>query len=627
MSFGWGGALFRSSFLILTHLTLFISSCTYLCTGIVRDARNEVVFSMKTSEPFVDDGASIVTEPTLVTTAGMIQHGPQHHGGLRDDMRVDDERHNIASTSDADSIQGRLLRSGSDEPSIAEKSRRLSELMHVLIDKEKGENCGILLKTKDIPNQRVLFVSHISADGPFADTPLTAGDIILSINRYSFHHNADANMALSVIDDSEDTVEIIARRSKESLRDFLLMDNAMERQPVSKHVHRLPPTKVETEFDEESYGASISGYNAARRITILKKHPMDRIGVKLKRMQTEWGAVLVVSKIDPKSPIDGKDIKVGDIIVAVNDISFRDEPIPERAAKIIQFALREVTIEYQKKFKPAVPPARPHRMQVTETVLPNGRTIVKTETFDAGEKSIGIKIEEVQVPIRSSGSDDVSALASNIGFSTVTNAIPDNGSVDDLLGEYQSRTGSSKGSEDVAKVQRQPPVPRKGNDTMVLTVRKKKPSQEVGISMGTTKGSLYITRVSPTGLFAGKPILPGDKVISINNESFRENPVLKDAFAIILNSPDHVAIEIQKTTLPSQTATETFNKSPSLKKERRRFGDRMFGPGSCFQKHDHDSSEVASVSKRNTAKGSTPPKEPSTPDTSLDVESLDPFYV
>ena len=92
-----------------------------------------------------------------------------------------------------------------------------------------------------------------------------------------------------------------------------------------------------------------------------------------------------------------------------------------------------------------------------------------------------------------------------------------------------------------------PQVDSKGANIIVLTVTKKHPSQEVGISLGTVDGVLYVTSLSPSGLFVGKPILPGDTVLSINNYDFRKEPKVKDAYAVILNAPTTVTIEIKKT--------------------------------------------------------------------------------
>jgi C-terminal processing protease CtpA/Prc len=496
-----------------------------------------------------------------------------------------------------------------------------------------------------------------------------------------------ADCSTTVETDQESPAEASSEGPEESMTNSV---EELRRSRVSENLY-LPASKVEQrDFDEESYGASLGGYNASKTVTVTKSTPVESIGISFLTDHTDWGALLIVSKISSSGLLSKTELWVGDIILAINDVNFRDNPDAEHAAAVISDARNKVCIEFQRisGWKAALPPRQTQTMEVTETLLSDGRKIVRTETFHA-DKTKKVKIEEfvpprrVNVPILPNNSySDISGLASidvgdmrgleaasfnddfqrqgakqrmlfsvenaealdadspklshrrdpglkSLSFDTsflrrkdveqepvhiVQTRIDRNADAQTIM---RPRTRESKTSAAIFKAT----VGPKGTDTIVLTVTKKHSSQEVGISMGTVKGVLYVTKLSPSSLFVGKAILPGDTILSINNISFRKDAATKDAFAAIVNAPNTVTIELKKTGSQKYVLDTDYSDEGASK----RCG--IFGLLGRGKKSNRSRSLSSGPKGRDRSIRKSKQGEPATPDTSMEVEDFDPFYV
>ena len=222
-------------------------------------------------------------------------------------------------------------------------------------------------------NKTVFFVSNIDPNGLFAKTPLRVGDIILSINEFSFRKRPDAKVASGVIQGVNGDLTVVARKSQKSLQEFLVKRRERKRQQRQRKtvetLHIPAPGGRPFEFDEESYGASRDhNYQASRRVKINKARREEDIGLTLKVQHSEWGRVLAVGDLSP-STIHGVEqliragIKVGDVILEINGISFREENADAgRAHVILETASGDVSIEYQplSQMNPALPHNHPN---------------------------------------------------------------------------------------------------------------------------------------------------------------------------------------------------------------------------------------------------------------------------
>ena len=91
-------------------------------------------------------------------------------------------------------------------------------------------------------------------------------------------------------------------------------------------------------------------------------------------------------------------------------------------------------------------------------------------------------------------------------------------------------------------------------EPVTITVTKTAKSQDVGINLFVSRGVLYVKKISSGGLLVGKPILPGDTVVAINDRDFRRNPSVRDATSTISNASKTISFRILKTSSRGNTA-------------------------------------------------------------------------
>jgi hypothetical protein len=121
-----------------------------------------------------------------------------------------------------------------------------------------------------------------------------------------------------------------------------------------------------------------------------------------------------------------------------------------------------------------------------------------------------------------------------------------------------------------------------------------------------------VTKVSPTGLFAGKPLLPGDVILSINGISFRDQPNVKTALILMDNAKKEIRIQV----LHAATNDNAFQSKRRLWNPELFFGTRRFNSSRNCDK----SKCWKGFSRGGTSK--SPPRKRAethtTPDTSFD---------
>jgi C-terminal processing protease CtpA/Prc len=474
------------------------------------------------------------------------------------------------------------------------ESWKLSGAIIIRIRKSSAsQKPGLRMGIKDTSTGRVLFVADISPSSPFARTPLRVGDVVLSINNVNLQENADVVDAYSALGKSGEEFSLVARKAEESLDGFLASkglqshtsdtsrrwdtesvsgsQNSMESSgtPVrsgsqrggyvdrdidTENVHpvasrhqpgpKVPPgtPRKSFEFSEESYGGSIYGYNSSRIVSVVKNDPYDDVGLGLHVIHSNLGRFLRVSHVVPHSKAASKDIKIGDVVLAINGVGFRDNPDIERALSLIKQARKEVIFEIQQLSNcsfaiPTVPVATFDEKGRTVSE-PESVGVVRTRTFDSNDDFLNqtgtLKISGKLEPTMEEEELNESSLtveASNLKGLRGTGELGTTGSLRSQEGDRNDfRRKTNK------KLQR-----------LLIVVTKDYQSQQVGIHFTTFNGKLLVTKVSPWGLLRGAPVIPGDTILSINKVSFRVSPDENKAFRVVNDSPRDVAFEILKT--------------------------------------------------------------------------------
>jgi len=242
-----------------------------------------------------------------------------------------------------------------------------------LVARKGGESLNDFLlegRRQPVIKKEIVPSGQESIDSPL--TSKTAGTVGTTISGNSGRDRSN---------DSGDLFEdgMIGFKASEIWKSYSQHDAADN---VSKAVSSLSRGSNEFDFDEESYGASLFGYNSSSSVTIVKNSSNEDIGVEMMEITTEWGRLLVVSKITPRSLTSDTDLKVGDAILAINRISFRKNPSTARASSLVRNAQREVRIEYQKlsSFSPAVPVG-------VEITKPQKSEVLKAKSSNSYEPS------------------------------------------------------------------------------------------------------------------------------------------------------------------------------------------------------------------------------------------------
>jgi len=451
------------------------------------------------------------------------------------------------------------------------ESWKLSGVIVVNIEKSyPSENPGIRFGSKETPAGRVIYISEMSPSSPFTNTPIRTGDIILSINNMNLY-NTNVIGAYSALGKSGQRITLVAKKGGESLNDFLLdgrgqsvnqegkslsgqpsiislvtagtvgttisggsergessfseesLDDTLTDGVISFSPNRIresntqkksfstpSTTRDDFEFDEQSYGASLFGYNASSTITIVKTYRDEDVGLELMVISTEWGRLLAVSRISPRSLASDTDLKVGDAILTINGTSLRRNPSVERASSLVRGAPRLVTIEFQKlsSFSPAVPMDRTE-LQVKENETP------KLKSTNSPESHTSQSLEE-------------------------------------LLGKeklFFSGGPLSSGQQKEGEFQSSPCRPKSSGKRQKLRVivTKEYKGQEVGIDVQVVNDNLIVKKVSSKGLLRNAPLVYGDTILSINGVSFKNDPDVEEAVKVVKNAPRQVAFEVLKT--------------------------------------------------------------------------------
>ena len=338
-------------------------------------------------------------------------------------------------------------------------------------------------------------------------------------------------------------------------------------QPIDLH-HRIPSrdshnsTRQQTDLtlDDWSYDGSIGTYNSAKRVVLQKSHPGDDFGIEFRECQITHGwlsaSALVISDITqplPCHPDEQRPLQVGDVVLSINGVSCQDQPgAAELAYHELRDAESQVLIEFQRLSNDddnhhyheipsgmnySSPPSSPERflevhhhqlMRDDGMTAGDGRTRSSTLSSSEIERFERESMEVSTLGSMLSGVSDT-IIAGNLTRDATTSA---------PTHDQHSRRSVASQISCIMPISRRPPVE-------CVSIAKRHPDEEIGLGLEVSRGVLYVSEVSPIGLLAGKPMLPGDAIVSINGKSFLDDPDAQEAAEIISNALTVVNFEIK----------------------------------------------------------------------------------
>lgn len=167
-------------------------------------------------------------------------------------------------------------------------------------------------------------VKEIAKNGLFASSGLEIGDTILSVNRRKLRKDDGLDELMKEVDESD---------------------------KISVSVRKKVAGKEENDCKNSSVGESDASEkknpNFVTTISAEKKNNEKSIGLILKKKNERSG--LVVSDVKPKSIFSHMQLNSGDVILSINDVSFRTCQDPACAIHFMEKARLMINLEVVKK--------------------------------------------------------------------------------------------------------------------------------------------------------------------------------------------------------------------------------------------------------------------------------------
>jgi C-terminal processing protease CtpA/Prc len=364
--------------------------------------------------------------------------------------------------------------------------------MSVTVRKEDPkEKAGIRLGMED--NGRVR-VTNIATNGLFAESEVEVGDIVLSINGTRLRPGEGPEELMDVITTAQSKVTVVVKKTNKAA------PRKVEKPVVPKDVedNNLKSRKSYTGKAHHNADGSLKlgvcgadkdpeGPGEQMVISAPKENIKEHVGIAFEVQDSK----LLVREIQKTSIFQNTQLAVGDRVVSINDMSFRGYVDAKYALLMTNKAEKSVTIVVEKGHKGFM-------------ALP------------------GTKLQQESKPKRcvsresqsSSGGED-SSTASCSSFGDEDNVLP-----------------LKNGERKLTKA--------------VISAPKKFVYEEVGVVIREKGGMLFVEKISADSIFSKSSLTVGDRVISINDKSFRHNPDLKAAKLTMQKAKEAVSLVVQK---------------------------------------------------------------------------------
>jgi C-terminal processing protease CtpA/Prc len=366
--------------------------------------------------------------------------------------------------------------------------------MSVTVRKEDPkEKAGIRLGMED--NGRVR-VTNIATNGLFHDSEVEVGDIVLSINGKRLHPGEGPEELIDVISKAQSKVTVVVKKLNIAPRkvekpvdpkDFK-DNNRKSKKSYTGNAHHNADGSLKLGVGRtDKKDPEVQGEQMV--ISAPKEYIKEDVGVVFEVQDGK----LFISEIKKTSIFQNTELAVGDRVVSINDMSFRGYVDAKYALLMTKKAEKSVTIVVEKKGHESF------------TALP------ATKSQQRSKPKRSVSRDSLQ---SSSGGED-SSTASCGSFRNEDNIM-----------------SLKNGERKLTKA--------------VISAPKKFVYEEVGLSMREKDGMLFVEKIAADSIFSKSSLRVGDRVISINDKSFRHSPDLKAAKLTMQKAKEAVSLVVQK---------------------------------------------------------------------------------
>merc|ERR1712224_834031 len=375
-------------------------------------------------------------------------------------------------------------------------------------------------------------VKNVASNGLFGDTELEVGDIILSVNRKRICDTEDPDEIMKIVH-KYTTITVSVRKSSLS---SCSSESSIESSSVASTVASAPEKKKKKKTKRSS--ASKKGEEKNKNVTFTaeKRKNVDHAGLVFEIRNKDQ---LFVKDILPTSIFtkvaatsdESFTLEIGDRILCVNDMNFRQFADVEYAYRIIRKSKIMVTLVVEKQAQ------KLKKKKKKKTKKPPKRG--STRDWDKISKSSMSSNSTISTYKHGDIDDDNSSIMSG-------SVMDDNDEF--CIDDSKFITNSSRYDFEVEsdfKIERYKPVkitvpkPHKFacstttvglKFSMVKTLKDDvlndvEEDEEVVCSSGRTTSWVSISRIDDDSFFSNTPLNIGDKVISINDTNLRESVI------------------------------------------------------------------------------------------------------
>jgi C-terminal processing protease CtpA/Prc len=366
--------------------------------------------------------------------------------------------------------------------------------MSVTVRKEDPkEKAGIRLGMED--NGRVR-VTSIATNGLFHDSEVEVGDIVLSISGKRLHPGEGPEELMDVISKAQSKVTVVVKKPNIAPRKQVEKpvdpkdfedNNRKSKKSYTEKAHHNADGSLKLAVGGTGKDPEVQGEQMI--ISAPKEYIKEDVGVVFEVQDSK----LFVSEIKKTSIFQNTELAVGDRVVSINDMSFREYVDAKYALLRTSKAETSVTIVVEKEGHKSF------------TALP------------------ATKSQQGSKPKRSVSRD--SLHSSSGGDDSSTSSCGSFGNEDNII-------SLKNGERKLTKA--------------IISAPKKFVYEKVGVSMRESDGMLFVEKIAADSIFSKSSLRVGDRVISINDKSFRHSPDLKAAKLTMQKAKEAVSLVVQK---------------------------------------------------------------------------------
>jgi C-terminal processing protease CtpA/Prc len=369
------------------------------------------------------------------------------------------------------------------------------EFLSVTVRKnDLNEKAGIKLHLEE--NGRV-HIQAIAKNGIFNESEVEVGDIVLSINGKRLQIGEGPEILMNVINVAKNTVTVVVKKPHIAPRKSIeIIESGSEHDNNQRSSKSYKGNKAKHNVDGSlDYKCTTEGKKDPNA-------PLDQMTISAVKEFRERDVGLVfsvkdkmmfITEITVDSIFKGTMLEVGDRVVSVNDMNFRSYADAVYADRILRKADSVITILVEKD---------------------HNSIKKKKSKKDGAKKRTSSKIKAKRSSKSQSVSDEESTACAANSF----------------------------GEDNALSL----PNGEKQCTEQIISAPKDFEKQEVGITLEERDNMLFVYQIKKKSIFRGSALTEGDRIISINDESFRHKSNATLAKLLMQKSREAVSLIVEK---------------------------------------------------------------------------------